>query len=1290
MPPTRSLLAPLLRLRGPSTLLALAACSTAPDTGALDSAASGLSRPSSDDTRVPILGAGPDVDGDGYSTELDCDDDDAATFPGAVETDDLGDDDCDGWVDEDFVAVGDVVFTEVNRQARFGGGVVVNDGSWVEVLNTSDRMVDLSNWVLARGTSAPYNSVTLDPSAAPLLGPGEYAVFCDTASYEGSVAAWPLTCDYVWGDAGEASSYVGTHHDNTFFLRRDADTVGLYLGGTRTTGTRIDAARWTFDATNGYWPRDASYSTSLDPGYLNGVDNDDRDVWCSTSSTAAGAVIADAAWRWFDNVTSSRDEHGTPGAPNYACKSLPDLDGDGYEGTEDCDDHDDTIHPGAVEACDTIDNDCNGIVDDSATSGSPWYADLDGDTFGDENGLVYSCTQPIGYIADATDCDDTSAAAFPGGTEVCDDLDNDCNGLVDDGGLAGDELYYADLDADGYGDATNTTASCLVPDGYTNDTTDCDDADATAHPGGVESDDLVDDDCDGWVDEDFVAVGDVVISEITRQARLGGWVVANDGAWVEVQNTSTRTVDLSNWTIARGTSSAGNQVTIDPATAPVLPPGAYAVFCDTDNYQGSAAAWPLTCDYVWGDESEAASYVGAFHDNTFFLRRDADTFGIYVAGNRTTGTLVDAVRWSYDATNGYWPRNAGFSTSLDPAHVDAADNDDVSAWCSTSSSVTGVVAFDDAWRWYDNASTPYDEYGTPGGANFDCLADNDVDADGYTLLTDCDDTNANVNPGAAEACNGADDDCDGGVDEGVAPGTWYADTDGDGFGDTTNSVSACTAPAGYLADATDCDDAEGNAFPGNPEVCGDQVDNDCNPDPTGCEWSGSDTVKADYDFRAYGTAANYAVGHSVANNGDFDGDGFDDVVVGQAFHDTGSSVDNGRIHLWYGPVDTTDALGTSDVRIDGATTINNDQFGWASRFAGDVDGDGTDDLLASSWKAETNDRGRTYLFLGGTTPTGVADAFASFSSPDALSYTGVAVDGGDVDGDGLADILVSAHGRSSATGAVALWSAGDIGGGAESLPTDATVFITGVNTGDYLGYSAAVAPDLDGDGLADLVLGAPAAASTTAPGSVYVFYAVDTLSGTASASVADAVLTGTAAADRYGLAVAGLGDMDGDGTGDFAVTADKEDTAGTDAGALYVYTTAPVGSATGASVATAMVTGQAAGDFLGRSAAGIGDVNGDGFSDLFVGATGYGADALSLSGAAYVVYGPAPVGVSSASAYDTRFTGANTADAVGYTLSGGGDVNADGYADFMTSAPSWDGFGYLNSGGAWLYYGRGE
>jgi hypothetical protein len=159
-----------------------------------------------------------------------------------------------------------------------------------------------------------------------------------------------------------------------------------------------------------------------------------------------------------------------------------DADGDGVVAAEDCDDND----PALGAALD-------------------WYRDADGDGWGDEASLHYSCEQPSGSIGQAGDCDDTNGAIHPDATEVCDGLDNDCDGLVD-----GDDdsldvstgaLWYADEDQDGWGDDDATEEACEQPEGAVDVGGDCDDEDAAVNPDAVELIDGDDEDCDGTVDE---------------------------------------------------------------------------------------------------------------------------------------------------------------------------------------------------------------------------------------------------------------------------------------------------------------------------------------------------------------------------------------------------------------------------------------------------------------------------------------------------------------------------------------------------------------------------------------------------------------------------------------------------------------------------------------------------------------------------------------------------------------------------------------------------------------------
>ncbi len=160
-----------------------------------------------------------------------------------------------------------------------------------------------------------------------------------------------------------------------------------------------------------------------------------------------------------------------------------DSDGDGVRNGDDCAPDNADVHPDAGEICDGIDNNCDGTVDEGVTT--TFYADADGDGFGGVL-AVDACEAPEGFLEDNTDCDDLDAAAYPGAAEVCDDVDNNCDGLVDDADPANDastgHTFYADGDGDGYGDAASTLDACSTPSGYADNADDCDDSNGDLNP----------------------------------------------------------------------------------------------------------------------------------------------------------------------------------------------------------------------------------------------------------------------------------------------------------------------------------------------------------------------------------------------------------------------------------------------------------------------------------------------------------------------------------------------------------------------------------------------------------------------------------------------------------------------------------------------------------------------------------------------------------------------------------------------------------------------------------------
>ncbi|MFT7519021.1 MAG: hypothetical protein ACI9MC_001157 [Kiritimatiellia bacterium] len=180
--------------------------------------------------------------------------------------------------------------------------------------------------------------------------------------------------------------------------------------------------------------------------------------------------------------------------------SSNDEDLDGYDADVDCDDRDAAINPGALERCgNQVDDDCDGVIDDTGEGATLFYIDVDGDEYGDVADGVLFCSAPGDRVSNAEDCADDEALIHPGASDSdCDDVDDDCDGDVDED--ATDVTVYEDVDKDGYGSKTEGV-DCRAREGWSATSDDCDDTDELIHPGAPERCNGADDDCDGTDDE---------------------------------------------------------------------------------------------------------------------------------------------------------------------------------------------------------------------------------------------------------------------------------------------------------------------------------------------------------------------------------------------------------------------------------------------------------------------------------------------------------------------------------------------------------------------------------------------------------------------------------------------------------------------------------------------------------------------------------------------------------------------------------------------------------------------
>ena len=362
-------------------------------------------------------------------------------------------------------------------------------------------------------------------------------------------------------------------------------------------------------------------------------------------------------------------------------------------------------------------------------------------------------------------------------------------------------------------------------------------------------------------------------------------------------------------------------------------------------------------------------------------------------------------------------------------------------------------------------------------------------------------------------------------------------------------------------------------------------------------------------------------GFSVAL-GDVNGDGYADVVVG-----TNGSI--GKVYVFH-------SAGSAGVTItneaSASSTISGDapgQFGW-SVAAGDVNGDGYADVVVGAFTYNTN-TGRVYVFhsarSAGVTITQASSASSTISGEATTDYLGSSVAAGDINGDGYADVLAAAVGvdpvSADWTGRAYVFHSSGTAGVTATLAASANSVITGEAAGNNFGTWVA-AGDVNGDGYTDVIVGAYGYSSNT--GRAYVFHSTGTAGvTTTSAASANSKVTGEASNDSFGTGLS-AGDVNGDGYADVIVGANGYSS---DTGRAYVFHSAgiPGITATLAASANSVVTGEAGATSFGAAVA-AGDVNGDSYADVVVGAQNYS----SGTGRAYILHSSGSTGISIAAA----------------------------------------------------------